>query len=268
VCRPDRPSGDRNVFDVAAPAGNGTEDGSREPRDARRVLVAVDDPVLAELIPACLRFAGYETQLARTGADALAERSRQPPHLMVLDTQLRDPDGRTLAQHLPRHEDHPVLFLVPRNAPHPATPALTVGGNDYLTKPFSLDELTARIRAVLRRAGGADIPAVLRFADLVLDEDTQLVHRARVPVPLSPRERQILRHLLVNAGRIVTRAHIHEHVWPYDRTGASRAIDVHICTLRRKLDQHGPPLIRTLHGIGYTLETPDAAPPPVPAHEP
>jgi two-component system OmpR family response regulator len=223
------------------------------------VLVAVDDPVLAKLVPASLRFAGFETHLVGTGAEVLAERSRLRPHLLVLDTRLRSADGVTVAEQLRRFDGHPVLFLTASDVPRPPALTLTVGGDDYLATPFSLDELTARVRAMLRRAGDTDIPAVLRFADLEFDEDAQIVHRAGVPIQLTPRERQILRHLLVNPGRIVTRAQIHEHVWPYDHTGSSRSLDVHICTLRRKLDHHGPPLIRTLHGTGYLLQIPEAA---------
>lgn len=226
---------------------------------ARRVLVAVDDPQLAELVPASLRFAGYETHLARTAAEVLAGRSQLQPHLLVLDTQLRGPDGVPVAQQLRRRDGHPVLFLAPPDSSLSPALTLTVGGDDYLATPFSLDELTARVRAILRRTGDSDASAVLRFADLEFDEDTQTVHRGGTPIHLTPRERHILRHLLVNAGRIVTRAHIHDHVWPYDHTGTTRSIDVHICTLRRKLDNHGPPLITTLHGTGYLLHTDEPA---------
>jgi two-component system OmpR family response regulator len=223
------------------------------------VLVAVDDPVLAELVPASLRFAGYEIHLARTGAEVLTLRDQLCPHVLVLDTQLRAPDGVPVAQQLRRRDRHPVLFLTSHAASRSPALTLTVGGDDYLATPFSLDELSARIRAILRRAGDADIPTVLRFADLEFDEDTQTVRRAGKSVRLTPREREILRHLLVNVGRTVTRAHIHDHVWPYDHTGTTRSIDVHICTLRRKLDNHSPPLITTLHGTGYLLHTTETA---------
>lgn len=234
---------------------------------ARKVLVAVDDPVLAELVPASLRFAGYETHLVRTGADTLALRDEVRPHLLVLDAQLRGPDVVTVARQLRRRDGHPILFLTPPGSFRSPALTLTVGGDDYLARPFSLDELTARVRAVLRRAGHTGIPTVLRFADLEYNEDTQAVHRAGTLVRLTPRERHILRHFLINAGRTVTRAHIHDHVWPYDHTSPSRSIDVHICTLRRKLDDHGPPLIATLHGTGYLLQSIETAPSPADASD-
>jgi two-component system, OmpR family, response regulator len=262
---PPRAGGERTAADRAVPSGTDAEFASAAHGSARRVLVAVDDPVLAELVPASLRFAGYETRTAHTAAEVLAERSRLRPQLLVLDTRLRGADGVPVAQQLRRRDGHPILFLTPREVPQPRALTLTVGCDDYLATPFSLDELTARVRAILRRTGATDASPVLRYADLEFDEDTQTVRRAGTPVRLTPRERHILRHLLVNAGRIVTRAHIHDHVWPYDHTGATRSIDVHICTLRRKLDHHGPPLITTLHGTGYLLQTTERASPPAAA---
>lgn len=225
-----------------------------------RVLVVGNEPIIADSVPASLRFAGYDTHLARTGTRALEASERLHPHLIILDTDLPDIDASTLARQLRRHHRAPLLYLT---APmHPSIPGLnlTVGADSYLTKPFSLDELAARVRTTLRRAhNGAPgtREAILRFADLQLNEETRQVHRAGQPLQLTPREGDILRYMLVNAGRIVTRAHILEHVWPYDHTGHARVLDVHICTLRRKIHRYGAPLIHTLHGIGYILRQPD-----------
>jgi two-component system OmpR family response regulator len=254
-----RPEDRRALHPVVLQRAGGEHSAADPGPDAvRRVLVAANDPVLAELVPASLRVAGYDTQLARTAAEVLAERARLRPHLLVLDTQLRGPDGVPVVRRLRRSGGRPVLFLTPRDASGPRARTLTVGGDDYLATPFSLDELAARVRAILRRTVDAGTSAVLRFADLEFDDDTQIVRRAGAPIRLTPRERHVLRHLLVNAGRIVTREHIHDHVWPYDHPGGTRSIDVHICNLRRKLDDHGPPLIATLHGTGYLLHTTDA----------
>ena len=218
------------------------------------ILVVGEDQAVTELVPACLRFAGYSTVLARGETEALAESDRCRPELLVLDTTLPEVNWSALAGQLSLRRDPatPVLFLTSASHVGPSATPLTVGGHDFLAKPFSLDELVARIRALLRRSG-LPSDAVLRFADLELNEDTLELRRAGRALLLSPQERRILRYLLVNTGRVVTRAEVVEHVWPYDYGSPRRVLDVHMCTLRRKLNRVGPPLIHTMHGIGYVL---------------
>ncbi|GAA5175054.1 response regulator transcription factor [Pseudonocardia eucalypti] len=230
-----------------------------EPSEPGSILVIGDDHAVAELVPACLRFAGFRTVLARGADEALARAERHRPELLVLDATLPGVDASALARllRLRLGSGVPILFLVGGRGGEHSAMSLTVGGDDYLPKPFSLDELTARIRALLRRFGRRS-DAVLSFADLEFDEDTLEPRRAGRHLYLTPQERRILRYLLVNAGRVITRTEIVEHVWPYDHVGHRRVLDVHMCTLRRKINKMGPPLIHTMHGVGYVLRDPRA----------
>jgi two-component system OmpR family response regulator len=154
----------------------------------------------------------------------------------------------------------PVVFLTARDATEDKIRGLTLGGDDYVTKPFSLEELTARIRAVLRRTAGEEPPARLKFADLELDEESHEVWRDGRRVSLSPTEFKLLRYLMANAGRVLSKAQILDHVWHYDFGGDPNVVETFISYLRKKLDKHGPPLIHTIRLVGYTLREPDRAP--------
>lgn len=227
-----------------------------------QIIVASGDPEVAELVPAYLRSAGYDTKFAPSGAEVLTQVRQSRPALLTLDVALPDTDGFTLARRLRLQMGAiaPTLFLVPaRNGKAPPVGRI-VGGDSHLAKPFSLDELTASIRTALRRSADPERRphAVLRFADLEFNEDTLELRRSERAIRLSSRERRILRYLLLNPDRVVTREELIAHVWPYNFNGHRRAIDVHICNIRQKIGDEGEPLIHTLHGIGYALRTGNA----------
>ena len=233
--------------------------------DGRRLLVVDDEPVVRELLAATLRFAGYAVTSASTGAQALETATAEPPDLVLLDVMLPDMDGfevirrlRELPRRLSggRPGQVPVLFLTARDTTQDKINGLRLGGDDYVTKPFDLEELLARIEAVLRRAGAAPEDRTLRVADLELDPAGHHVTRAGVPVRLSPTEFRLLHYLMLNAGRVVSKAQILEHVWRYDFAGDSSIVDTYVSYVRRKIDKAGPKLIHTTHGVGYVLRGP------------
>ncbi|MEH1012828.1 response regulator transcription factor [Micromonospora sp. CPCC 206060] len=223
---------------------------------AVRVLVVDDQPNIVDMLATVLRFHGFEVTTAGTAAEALRLARTEAPHLVVLDVLLPDGDGFTLCREL-RAAGHQVgiVFLTARDAPRDKIAGLTYGGDDYVTKPFSVDELVARVRAVLRRIRPGSHPeagAVLRYADLELDEETCQARRGGRLLTLSPTEFKLLRYLMLNPGRVLSRTQIREAVWSYDFGGASNVVDTYIGYLRRKLDP-GPPLIVTQRGFGYAL---------------
>ena len=224
-----------------------------------RVLVVDDEADIADLLTTGLRFVGFDVRSANTGADALAVATEFRPHLLVLDVMLPDIDGFELCRQIRREREQVgVVFLTARNRTEDAIAGLTVGGDDYINKPFSLDEVVARIRAVLRRvsAGAVNLPehdGVLRFADLELNEERHEVWRANNAIDLSAKEFALLRYLMLNSGRVVSKAQILEHVWRYDFRGDDGAVESYISFLRKKIDRFGPPLIHTTRGVGYTL---------------
>lgn len=222
-----------------------------------RLLVVDDEPNIVELLAASLRFAGFEVETAMTGNDAIRAAERYQPDLIVLDVMLPDLDGFSVVRHLRgRGRAVPVLFLTARDAGEDKVTGLTVGGDDYVTKPFSLDEVVARIRAVLRRTQGATPNAPLVVGDLELDEESHEVHRGGEVIALSPTEFKLLRYLMVNAGRVLSKAQILDHVWNYDFDGNSNIVESYISYLRRKVDPSEPHLIHTLRGVGYVLRVP------------
>jgi two-component system, OmpR family, response regulator len=229
-----------------------------EPAVPPRVLVVDDEPNIADVVSMALRFQSFEVQTAATGAEALAAVERFRPQLMVLDIMLPDMDGFAVAERLGAQRGHvPIIFLTARDATEDKLRGLTSGGDDYVTKPFSLEELIARIRVILRRTGQApDASSVLRFEDLELDEDTREVTRAGRPVELTATEYRLLRFLLLNPRRVLTRAQILDHVWEYDFGGDARVLETYISYLRKKLDGDGPSLIHTVRGVGYALRPP------------
>jgi two-component system OmpR family response regulator len=230
---------------------------------AERLLVVDDEADIADLLTTGLRFVGFDVRSANTGAEALAVAAEFRPHLLVLDVMLPDIDGFELCRQIRRdREQVGVVFLTARDRTEDAIAGLTIGGDDYINKPFSLDEVVARIRAVLRRIAAAptEVEAgVLRFADLELNEERHEVRRANNEIDLSPTEFALLRYLLENSGRVVSKAQILDHVWHYDYRGDDGVVESYISYLRKKIDRLGPPLIHTLRGVGYTLRAGRAA---------
>ncbi|GAA4609851.1 response regulator transcription factor [Actinoallomurus liliacearum] len=224
-----------------------------------RVLVVDDEPYLADLVATALRYEGFESAVAGTGAEALARVTALRPDLIVLDVMLPDGSGLDTCRRLRREGcEAPVVFLTARDATEDKIAGLTVGGDDYVTKPFSLEELIARIRAVLRRTsrpGGTDA-ARLGFADLEIDEDAYEVSRGGAPLELTPTEFKLLRYLVVNAGRVLSKRQILDHVWDYDFGGNDGVVQTYISYLRRKVDTVDPPLIHTVPRVGYVLRLP------------
>jgi two-component system OmpR family response regulator len=222
-----------------------------------RLLVVEDDPNILELLTASLRFAGFEVMTAGSGSEGVTAALRADPDLVVLDVMLPDLDGFEVIK-LIRAEGArvPVVFLTARDTTDDKIRGLTLGGDDYVTKPFSLEELTARIRAVLRRAAGDQAPPRLSFADLELDEESHEVYRAGKRVSLSPTEFKLLRYLMLNPNRVLSKAQILDHVWNYDFRGDDNIVESYISYLRRKVDTVEPRLIQTLRGVGYVLRKP------------
>ncbi len=227
-----------------------------------KVLVVDDQPNIVDMVATVLRFHGFGVSTATTAQEALRKAAADRPEVVVLDVMLPDGDGFEVCRAL-RADGHQigVVFLTARDAPADKIAGLTFGGDDYVTKPFSIDELVARLRAVLRRiqpaSGGEPDPGVLRVADLELDEEACQVRRDGHLVALSPTEFKLLRYLMVNTGRVLSRGQILDAVWSYDFGGATNVVDTYIGYLRRKLDPLGPPLIVTQRGFGYALREPE-----------
>jgi two-component system, OmpR family, response regulator len=230
------------------------------PTPEARLLVVDDEPNIVELLAASLRYAGFEVDVARTGTEALEVARRIRPDLLVLDVMMPGLDGFDVVRRLRSDGLHvPVLFLTARDSTEDKISGLTLGGDDYVTKPFSLEEVIARIRAILRRlaAAPADEPSSqLSFADIVLDEDTHEVWKAGRLVALSPTEFNLLRYFLQNAGRVLSKAQILDHVWHYDFGGDANVVESYVSYLRRKVDTAEPKLLHTLRGVGYILRLP------------
>lgn len=227
-----------------------------------KVLVVDDEPNICALLSATLRLVEFEVRVAYSGQDALSAADQFQPDLVVLDVMLPDLDGFEVARRLRgKGQNTPVLFLTARHSVEDRISGLTVGADDYVTKPFSLEEVVLRIRAILRRAR-VTAPAddgILRYADLEMDEDAHVVRRGGRIVDLSPTEFNLLRYLLDNAGRVVSKAQILDRVWNYDFGGDGRIVESYIYYLRKKVDRWDPPLIHTLRGVGYTLRMPRGA---------
>ncbi len=221
-----------------------------------RLLLVDDEDSLRSMLEAALRHTGFEVEAVSSGRAALAAVAERPPDLVVLDVMMPDLDGFEVCRRI-RHEGSttPVLFLTARDGTEDKVRGLTLGGDDYLVKPFSLDELVARAQAVLRRAGRAQDDEVLSYADLVMEVDAHRVTRAAVTIQLSPTEFKLLRYLLLNQSRVVSKAQILDHVWNYDFGGDGGVVETYIGYLRRKIDATGPRLIQTVRGVGYTLRT-------------
>ena len=222
-----------------------------------RLLLVDDEDNLRSMLEAALRHSGFEVHPAANGRAALEAVGEVQPDLIVLDVMLPDLDGFAVCQRL-RSEGNrtPVLFLTARDGTEDKVRGLTLGGDDYLIKPFSLDELVARINAVLRRTGNAKEGAVLTCRDLELDDEAHLVTKAGTEVALSPTEYNLLRYLLINQGRVLSKAQILDHVWQYDFGGDGGVVETYIGYLRKKVDNVEPRLIQTIRGVGYTIREP------------
>ena len=211
-----------------------------------KLLVVDDEPNIRELLSTSLRFAGFEVVSAANGRDALAAADLHAPDLAVLDVMLPDMDGFTVTRRLRASGKHfPVLFLTAKDDTEDKVTGLTVGGDDYVTKPFSLDEVVARIRAVLRRT------------QPLLDDDAHEVRRGGTVIELSPTEFKLLRYLMLNPNRVLSKSQILDHVWEYNFNGDASIVESYISYLRRKvdIDPAAPALIQTKRGVGYVLRT-------------
>ena len=226
--------------------------------DRVRVLVVDDEANITDLVATALRYEGFDVSTAGDGRTALSLVESFRPHVIVLDVMLPDLDGFEVQRRLvERGQRAPVLFLTARAATEDKVHGLTIGGDDYVTKPFSLEELIARIRTVLRRAGeitgGSER---LRFEDLEMDEDTHEVWRGQREVELTPTEFGLLRLLLSNPRRVLSKSRILDHVWQYDFGGDASIVETYVSYLRKKVDVEQPHLIHTVRGVGYVLRLP------------
>jgi two-component system OmpR family response regulator len=221
------------------------------------LLLVDDEDNLRSMLEAALRHSGFDVHPVSNGRDAIDAVATVRPDLVVLDVMLPDLDGFDVCKRLRSSGDRtPVLFLTARDATEDRVRGLTLGGDDYLVKPFSLEELVARITAVLRRAGIDRDKTDLSCGDLEMDDDAHQVTRGGVDVALSPTEYNLLRYLLVNQGRVVSKAQILDHVWDYDFGGDGGVVETYIGYLRRKVDNVEPRLIHTIRGVGYSLRPP------------
>jgi len=231
----------------------------RTPRDETILVVEDEDPI-RELVATALRFTGFTVEPVASGREALAEARKTAYDLIVLDINLPDVDGFEICRKLRADGNMvPVVFLTARDDPSDLRAGFTGGGDDYVTKPFSLEELVLRIEAVLRRSRTQEVVSQrLTTGDLVLDEDAFRVWRGDAEVTLSPTEFRLLRYLMLNRDRVVSKTQILDHVWDYEFAGDPSAVETYISYLRRKLDDRDAQIIRTVRGFGYMLQAPDA----------
>jgi two-component system OmpR family response regulator len=223
-----------------------------------RILVVDDEQSITDLVSMALRYEHFAVQVAHGGREALDAVEGFSPELVVLDIMMPGIDGFEVARRLRNSAAHiPVLFLTARDATEDKVRGLTLGGDDYMTKPFSVEELVARIRAILRRVQPSEAArGSLVVADLELDEDTHEVRRADQDIELTATEFKLLRYLMLNARRVLSKDQILDHVWNYDFGGNANIVETYVSYLRRKIDSLGPPLIHTVRGVGYTVRAP------------
>jgi two-component system OmpR family response regulator len=226
-------------------------------KDGARVLVVDDEPNITELVAMALRYEGFSVNTTATGRGAITAVSQFSPALVILDVMLPDINGIEVLRRLNSSGNKvPIIFLTAKDATDDKVHGLTIGGDDYVTKPFSIEELMARVRVVLRRHGSDTDSGKLSLADLELDDEAHEVRRHGHVVELTNTEYRLLRYLLINAGRVLTRSQILDHVWHYDFGGDASVLETYVSYLRRKIDRHDPPLLQTVRGVGYVLRTP------------
>jgi two-component system OmpR family response regulator len=230
-----------------------------------RILVVDDERSITDLVTMALHLQGSTVEVAHSGTEALRAVQTFRPHLVVLDVMLPDLDGFTVLERMGQERqtaDIPVLFLTARGDLDDRLRGLALGGDDYMTKPFSVEEMLLRVTAILRRAGGyEEVGTRLMVADVELDEESHEVRRGGAVIELTPTEFRLLHYLMMNAGQVVSKSQIRDRVWDYSFDGKVNMVEVYVSYLRRKLDAHGPPLIRTVRGIGYSMRVrpvPDA----------
>ncbi len=223
-----------------------------------RILVVDDEPNIVDVISMALRFHEFEVNSAADGSEALEQVAAFRPDLIVLDVMMPGLDGFEVAKRLgERRSQIPIVFLTARDTTEDKIRGLTIGGDDYMTKPFSIEELLARIRVILKRSGaGVEDEGPLRFVDLELNDETREVFRDGHPIDLTDTEFRLLRYLMSNPRRALTRSQILDHVWDYDFAGDARVLETYVSYLRKKLDLYGPGLIHTVRGVGYALREP------------
>jgi two-component system OmpR family response regulator len=222
-----------------------------------RVLVVDDEPNIAELLRMALRYEGWDVEVALTGSQAVTTARKQGPDAVVLDMMLPDFDGMEVLRRLRTEQpDVPVLFLTARDAVEDRVAGLTAGGDDYVTKPFSLEEVVARLRALMRRSGAQQTAtdSVLNVGDLTLNEDSHEVFRAGTPINLTATEFELLRYLMRNPKRVLSKAQILDRVWNYDFGGQANVVELYISYLRKKIDAGREPMIHTRRGAGYLIK--------------
>ena len=224
-----------------------------------RVLVVDDERSITDLVSMALRYEGLQVEVANAGRQALDSISRFRPQLVVLDVMLPDLSGFEVLERMTRDGIGgrvPVLFLTARDTLDDKLRGFTLGGDDYMTKPFSVEELIVRVRAILRRVHGDGHSSRLAVADLELDEESHEVYRGEVPVELTPTEFKLLHYLMLNTGRVVSKSQILDRVWQYDFDGNANVVEIYISYLRKKIDSLGPRLIHTVRGVGYSIRAP------------
>ena len=234
---------------------DGMINGTERPAGGARILVVDDEASIVDAVATALRYEGFDVEEARTGKEALSAAARLDPDLVVLDWMLPDLEGIEVGRRLRAQGfKTAILFLTAKDAVENKVEALRAGGDDYVTKPFSLAEVVARVQAILRRTGG-DLPGdVLRFSDLVLDEARHEVFRGEEQIELTATEFSLLRFFLLNPRRVLSKGQILQNVWRYDFGGNSNVVETYVSYLRRKLDATGPPLIKTVRQAGYMLD--------------
>jgi two-component system OmpR family response regulator len=225
-----------------------------------KVLVVDDEESLADLVHMALTYEGWNVAVAHSVEEAVREGQRFGPDVAVLDIMLPDGDGIGLMKRLREATPKlPVLFLTAKDAVEDRVHGLTAGGDDYITKPFSLEELVARIRGILRRVGVGEekVDPVLQVGDLILNEESYEVERGGVSIELTSTEFELLRYLMTHPRRVLSKAHILDRVWSYDYQGRASIVEIYVSYLRKKIDTLGPPLIHTVRGVGYMIKAAD-----------
>lgn len=222
-----------------------------------KILVVDDEPSIVEIVASTLRYADFEVKTASSGAEAVGLVEAFAPDLVLLDVMMPGMDGFEAARQIRAKIQIPVIFLTAKDTVEDKVAGFTAGGDDYITKPFSLDEISARVKAVLRRTLGTKPPSThLTFGDIELNEETQEVHKAGKQVSLSPTEFSLLRYFMRNPNKVLSKAQILDHVWHYDFQGDANVVESYVSYLRKKVDTTEPALIHTLRSVGYMLRRP------------